>query len=129
MTRRFLTMMVVALVLQGTVFAFYYDDLLFLRRPLPQITTGPADAFADHAAAALGRRRLTVGHLETIAAGAQAFGLHDMEVAALERRLVLTPGDRALRLRLADALRRAGRLADAESIYLDILAASESAHP
>jgi hypothetical protein len=52
-----------------------------------------------------------------------------MEVAALERRLVLTPGDRALRLRLADALRRAGRLADAESIYLDILAASESAHP
>lgn len=129
MTRRFLTMMVVALLLQGTVFAIYYDDLLFLRQPLPQITAGPVDTFTGHAAAALGRRRLTVGHLETIAGGAQAFRLHDMEVTALERRLVLTPGDRAVRLRLADALRRAGRLADAESIYLDLLAASESAHP
>ncbi|MCC7043972.1 MAG: hypothetical protein IT183_08920 [Acidobacteria bacterium] len=129
MTRRFLTMMVVALLLQGTVFAIYYDDLLFLRQPLPQIAAGPVEAFTGHATAALGRRRLTVRHLETIAGGAQAFDLHDMEVTALERRLVLTPGDSAVRLRLADALRRAGRLAEAESIYLDILAASERAHP
>jgi hypothetical protein len=129
MTRRFLTMMVVALVLQGTVFAVYYDDLLFLRQPLPQITAGPVETFTSHAAAALGRRRLTVRHLETIAGGAQAFELHDLEVTALERRLTVTSGDQAVRLRLADALRRAGRLADAESMYLDILAASERAHP
>jgi hypothetical protein len=129
MTRRFLAMLAVALLLQGTVFAVYYDDLLFLRQPLPQITAGPADTFAAHATAALERSRLTVRHLETIAGGAQAFELHDMEVTALERRLLLAPDDQSVRLRLADALRRAGRLADAEAIYLDILAASEREHP
>ncbi len=124
MTRRFLTMLALALLLQGTVFAIYYDDLLFLRRPLPEIVAGAPDVFADHADAALGRSRVTVKHLDTIAGGAEAFGLHEVEVTALERRVEATPTDRAVRLRLADALRRAGRLADAEAIYVDILSAS-----
>jgi hypothetical protein len=129
MTRRFLLAMTAALLLQGTVFAIYYDDLLFLRQPMPEITSGPAERFAEHAVAALGRRHLTVKHLDTIAGAAQAFGLHDVEVTALERRLVAAPEDRSGRLRLADALRRAGRLSAAEAIYLDVLASTENERP
>lgn len=129
MIHRFLTVLAVALLLQGTVFAIYYDDLLFLRRPLPEIVGGPEDAFVRHAEAALARRRLTARHLDTIAGGASAFGLIEMEVAALERRVLETPLDRPARLRLADALRRVRRFADAETIYLEVLASSGREQP
>ena len=129
MIRRFLVVLAAALVLQGTVFAIYYDDLLFLRRSLPEIAAGPRETFVDHAVTTLGRRRVTVAHLDTIARGAQGFDLHDLEVTALERRLVATPDDRSARLRLADALRRAGRFPAAEAIYLDILASPGHEQP
>jgi hypothetical protein len=129
MIRRFLVALVVALLLQATAFAIYYDDLLFLRRPLPEIVGGSKETFAGHAGTALGRNRLTVRHLDVIAAAAEAFGLIDLEVAALERRVLATPSDDAARLRLADTLRRAKRFAEAESIFLDILSSSDRAHP
>lgn len=129
MIRRFVVVLAVALVLQGTVFAVYYDDLLFLRRSLPEIAAEPRERFVDHAVTTLGRSRVTVAHLDTIAGGAQAFDLHDLEVTALERRLIATPEDRSARLRLADALRRAGRFPAAEAIYLDILTSSGREQP
>ena len=129
MIRRFLVVLVVALLLQATAFAIHYDDLLFLRRPIPEIVGGSKATFISHAETALGRRRLTVKHLDAIADAAGTFGLIDMEVTALERRVVATPSDRAARLRLADALRRAKRFAEAESIFLDILSSSDRAHP
>lgn len=129
MTKRFLVVMALALLLQGTVFAIYYDDLLFFRQPMSEITSGSVESFADYAASALDRSHLTVKHLDTIAAGALSFGLRDVEVAALQRRLLAAPADRSGRLRLADALRRAGRLAEAEAIYLDILASTGGGRP
>jgi hypothetical protein len=129
MIRGFLLVLVAALVLQATAFAIYYDDLLFLRRPLPEIVSGPKETFISHAVTALGRSRLTVKHLDTIADAAGAFELTDLEVAALERRVRATPSDRVARLRLADTLRRARRFAEAEAIYLDILSSSDRVHP
>ena len=129
MRRRFLGLLTVGLVVQSTVFAIYYDDLLFLRRPAAEIVSGSHDTFRRHAESALARPKVTVSHLETIASSAAAFALHDVEVAALERHIAATPADVAVHLRLADALRRAGRFPDAEAIYLDLLAASSHDHP
>ena len=113
---------IVVLLLEGAAFAMRYQDLLFLRHPVPAITAGQSAAFAEHATAALTRPKLTTRHLETIAAGAQRFGLAAIEVQALERRFATDGGDVRLRLRLADALRRAGRYADAERHYTEVLA-------
>lgn len=121
MVRRFLTAFVLALLLQGTVFALYYDDLLFLRAPVAEIAVGSPDLFAKYATRALSRERLTGQHLDTIAAAAQSFGMHEPEIVALERRVTSEPGNPAHRLRLADALRRAGQFARAEALYLDVL--------
>jgi hypothetical protein len=121
MIRRFAIVMAAALLLQGTVFALYYGDLLYLRQPPDEIASGSVEAFRAHAESALGRDRLTVRHLDTIAEAAQAFGLHDVEVLALDRRTRIPAADRSAHLRLADALRRADRFEDAERIYLGIL--------
>jgi len=129
MIRRFVLILGAALLLQGTAFAIYYDDLLFLRQPLPRITAGSADSFARHARAALDRPKLTVKHLDTMTDAAVTFGLHDLEVAALERRADATPGDWRVRAKLADALRRSGRLAQAEAIYLDLLSSTRNDQP
>lgn len=129
MIRRFVLILGAALLLQGTAFAVYYDDLLFLRQPLRRITAGSSDTFAGHARAALERPKLTVKHLDTIADAAATFGLHDVEVAALERRLTATPDDWRVRAKLGDALRRAGRLAEAEAVYLDLLSSPGSDRP
>lgn len=122
MLRRFLAIFGLALVLQSTVFALYYDDLLYLRQPVDAIARDAADVFAKHAERALGREHLTRRHLDTIADSAKAFGLHALECTALERRSAGDPADRAVRLRLADAWRRSGQLSRAEAIYLDMLA-------
>ncbi len=124
MIRRFVLVLGVALVLQGTAFALYYDDLLFLRQPLSRITAGSAETFVRHARTSLDRPKLTVKHLDTIADAAAAFDQHDVEVTALERRLTVTPDDWRVRAKLGDALRRAGRFAEAEAIYLALLSSS-----
>jgi len=129
MTRRFLGVLALALLVQGTVFAIYYDDLLFLRRPVADIVSGPADKFRRHAEAALSRPKVTVSHLDTIAGSAAVFAMGDVEVAALRRRTAATPADTSALLRLADALRRAGQFSDAEAIYLGLLAAVPDEHP
>lgn len=123
MIHRFLIGLTAVLLVQGTVFALYYDDLLFLRKPLPEIAGVARDTFQRHASDALDRKKLTAYHLDAIAAGAAAHHLLELERQALERRVVLTSGDHSSRLRLADALRRSGRLVEAEAIYRDVLAA------
>jgi hypothetical protein len=119
--RRLAAAFLTVVLLEAVTFAVVYDDLLYLRRPAGELQSTPAGIFAHHADSALSRRKLTVRHLETIAAGAQTFGLRDLETRALERRVSADPSDRRLRLRLADALRRAGRHHDAERIYLQVL--------
>jgi hypothetical protein len=119
--KRFLLVFVVGVLLQASVFAVYYNDLLFLRQPVALIAMGSRDTFTRHAAHALGRAKLTTQHIETIAGAAQAFHLPDLEIRALERRVKDDPASESARLRLADALRRAGQYARAEAIYVALL--------
>jgi predicted Zn-dependent protease len=118
--KRFLAILIVALALQGTAFAVYYDDLLYLRRPVPTLVGNPR-AFEDNARLALNRASLTRAHLDTIAETARALGDAALEVEALEHRADKDPRDRAVRLRLADALRRAGKYDRAEREYQKLL--------
>jgi hypothetical protein len=121
MRQRFLIGLGVALLLQGSVFAVYYGDLLFLRQPAPVIASGSPEVFRQHAANALERSRVTVRHLDTVADVAGELGMHDLEIRARQRRTTMTPDDRQARLRLADALRRGGQFGDAEALYASIL--------
>jgi hypothetical protein len=127
--KRFLLIFGVGVLLQASVFAVYYNDLLFLRQPVAIITMGSPDTFAAHARHALGRSKLTAQHLETIAGAAQVFHLTDLEIRALERRVQDEPADQSTRLRLADALRRDRQYARAERIYLELLDGSPKARP
>jgi hypothetical protein len=124
MIRRFLLGLGLAIALQATAFAIYYDDLIFLRRSVPQIVAGSRETFVRHAEAALVREHITVRHAETIAQAAREFGVTSLEVAALERRVRMSPSDQDVRFRFADALRRNGQFAEAEATYLALLAST-----
>ena len=126
--RTFITAFVVALLLEAGGFAYYYRDLLYLRRPAATLLTDSAANFAGHATSALERSRLTRQHLETIVMTAQRFNLPGIELRALKRRSELDPLDASLRLRLADALRRSSHFDEAEQIYLDVLGSDEKEH-
>jgi thioredoxin-like negative regulator of GroEL len=127
--KRFLLVFAVGVMLQASVFAVYYNDLLYLRQPVTTIVAGPPETFARHAAHALSRTKLTAQHVETIAAAARALQMPDLEVQALERRVADDPADTSARLRLADALRRSGHYGRAEQIYLGILDLSTKEAP
>lgn len=127
--RRLVAAFIIAVILEAAAFAMYFDDLLYLRQSPEAIAAGSIDTFERHAADALRRDRLTARHLETLAAAARAFGRLDLEVEALERRARQASTDPAVRLRLADALRRAGRLGEAEQLYLEILDSTKGETP
>ena len=119
--RRLVAAFIVAVIIEAATFAILFDDLLYLRQPPDVIAAGSLETFERHAADALRRDRLTAQHLDTMAAAARAFGRHDLEVQALERRAQQTSTGPAVKLRVADALRRAGRLGEAEHLYLEVL--------
>ena len=119
-TAKFLSGLAIAMLLQGSVFAVQYRDLLYFRQPVTAILRDDPTTFESNARSALTRRKLTRQHLDTIATAAQRFGKTDIEVAALERRLELDPKEAGVRLHLGDALRRAGRLSEAENLYSDL---------
>ncbi len=123
MIRRFALMFVAGVLLQGVTFAWYYSDLLYLRAPATTILAGEAGTFAREASEALSRETLTRRHLDTIAEAAQGFELHAIEIQTLEKQLEMDAGDHSVRLRLADALRRAGQYDRAESMFLEVLRA------
>ena len=120
-TSRFLIGLAIAMLLQGSVFAVQYRDLLYFRQPVSAIVRDDPTTFESNARTALTRRKLTRSHLDTIAGAAQRFGKTEIEIAALERRLELDPKEAGVRLLLGDALRRAGRFADAEGLYVELV--------
>lgn len=126
--KRFLLVMALALVAQGAVFAFYYRDLLVLRGEPASLAAAPA-TLTHTAEAALARPALTRQHLETIVVAAHRAGQVDLEVRALARLAALEPEDPAIALRHGDALRRAGRLEEAERVYRTVLASGTVLRP
>jgi hypothetical protein len=121
--RRLAAVLLLSLLAQGSLFAWMYGDLVYLRLPRASLVgNGPA-TFARHATEALERPSLTRGHLDTIADMAQTFRRAHLEVTARERRLTLDPTDRALKLRFAEALRRQGDRVRAERLFLELVEA------
>lgn len=108
---------VLALALQGTVFAWQYRDLLYLRQPVATIVREGRDAFVRNATVALSRGSLTRRHLDTITDAAAHFGDTELEIRALTRRHALDPTESKIALRLGDVLRRAGRYDEAERVF------------
>jgi hypothetical protein len=122
--RRLAAALLVGLVVQGSVFAWRYEDLIYLRRPVAALLGGGRDRFVRHASRALERPTLTRAHLDTIAEAAQGFGLIHFEVTARERRVALDPADRAIKLRFAEALRRQGDRVRAERQFKQLVEAA-----
>ena len=120
-TSKFLVGLAIAVALQSSVFAVQYRDLLYFRQPVSAIVRDDPTTFESKAQTALTRRKLTRLHLDTIARAAQRFGKTEIEIEALERRLELDPKEPGIRLQLGDALRRAGRLSDAEALYSGLI--------
>lgn len=119
--KRFLLVMALALVAQAGAFAYYYRDLLVLRSAPTSLAAAP-DTLARTADAALARPAITRQHLETIVVAAHQAGQVGLEVRALARLAALEPDDPAIALRYGDALRRAGRLEEAELVFRRVLA-------
>jgi hypothetical protein len=124
--KRFAVLVVGLIALQSVVFAYWYRDLLRLRRPAPALAVDRQE-FDATALRALSREDLTRTHLETIAAGASLARNLDAEQEALRRLVELSPDDDRLRLRYAEALRLGGRFDDAQREYTTILAHTHSA--
>lgn len=119
--RTFLFVLALAMTIQAAVFSRHYTDLLYLRGSVDVLAQSGAGEFKQQAASALGRNQLTRRHLDTIAETARRTNQPDLEVRALERLAAQYPADTTIALRLADAWRRAGRLADAEAAYRRLL--------
>ena len=115
MNRRMVGMLV--LLVAGEIGVFYLEnqDVVAMN--------GSADAlvldarFPDTAQAVLARERVSRRVLERVADVAQRRHDVELQVVALERIVSSAPGDTEARLRLAQALRDAGRLDEAERIY------------
>jgi hypothetical protein len=125
--RTFLFVLALAMTVQAAVFSRHYTDLLYLRGPVDLLAQSGANEFKQQAESALGRGQLTRRHLETIAETARRTNQPDLEVRALERLAGQYPADRTITLRLADAWRRAGRLAEAEAAYQRLLGTNAAA--
>lgn len=124
--RHFVLLVGLAVSVQAAFFTRYYTDLLYLRRPVSELAQGSVEEFRAQAESALQRQSLTRHHLDTIAETARRMDQGDIEVRALEQLTALHPTDTAVSLRLADAWRRAGRLAEADALYRRVLAESDA---
>jgi hypothetical protein len=118
--KRFLLVLAAAFVVQAVVFAASYRDLLALRTSPAVLAASPA-ALGHVAETALARPTLTRQHLETLAAAAQEAGRLDLEVRARERLVQQAPGEAGPAIAYGDALRRAGKLDEAEVVFRAVL--------
>ncbi|MGE3957682.1 MAG: tetratricopeptide repeat protein [Vicinamibacterales bacterium] len=131
MLRRFVTLIVIGLVVEGAIFAVRYRDLLTVRHRVYASSASPAtrDEFVLAAHEVLRRPKLTRDTLELLARQAQALGEFDLEARALDAAVRLDPGDATLALRSADAFRRAGDLRRADERYQAVLQSTDGGAP
>ena len=87
------------------------------------------DGFTDAAQAVLAREQVSRRVLERVADVAHERRAFELQVRALERIVAAAPADGEARLRLAGALRDAGRLDEAEQIYRAALGLDEGGEP
>jgi hypothetical protein len=115
MTRRLLLVLAVFVVVEVAVFYWRHHDVVHLSLRREAVIADPA--FPAKASSVLARDQVSRRVLERIVDVAQVRGEHGLRVRALERIVAEFPDDAEARLRLAQALRDAGRLDEAERIY------------
>jgi thioredoxin-like negative regulator of GroEL len=100
---------------EAGVFYARHADVIRLSGPRAAVV---ADAgFAEAAQAVLAREQVSRRVLERVADVAHERQAFELRVRALERIVAAVPTDGEARLRLAEALRDAGRLDEAERLY------------
>jgi Flp pilus assembly protein TadD len=104
------------------VFEWRFHDLLYLARPVAVLAREAGERFVPQANHALARPTLTRAKLETIALAATARNDRDLAIRALTRLAREYPSDARVHIRLADALREAGRLEEANQTYRQAIA-------
>jgi thioredoxin-like negative regulator of GroEL len=115
MTLRLMT--VLALVVAVEVGAFYWRHHDVVRLSVSRGTVVADAGFPEAARAVLARERISRRVLERVADVAHERQEFDLQIRALERIAGTYPDDGQVRLRLAQALREAGRLDEAERMY------------
>lgn len=115
MVRRLVLIALLALVAQWGAFRVVYRDLLWLDA---QAASHPsAGEIRASAASVLQRPRPTRRHLEALIRLTDRGDLRDLQAAALERLAAREPDDPAVQLRLAEALRLAGRFEESARVF------------
>jgi hypothetical protein len=123
MLTRFLAVIVAGMFLEVGAFAYVHRDSLALTTDWAIWETS-REVFEQRADRLLRQPKLTRKQVEQIASRARTLQLPAIEARALSAYGRLEPQDHELRLRQADALRRAGALKEAEQVYLDLLNAA-----
>ena len=118
MFRRFALILVLTTLVEWGAFRFLHRDLLWI--DLPAAASAPVAMTRETAQASLARHRLSRRHTEALVRATDRDGLRDLHVAALQRLAEDHPGDAAILLRYAEALRNEGRLAEAERAFLRV---------
>jgi len=118
MVRRLVLVALLVLVGEVAAFRFVHRDLLWLdahasARPSAADVRASADSV-------LARRRPSRRHLEALLRATDRDDLRDIHAAALLKLAEREPNDPHVRLRLAESLRRAGRLDEAARVFAQI---------
>jgi ABC-type protease/lipase transport system fused ATPase/permease subunit len=127
MTRRWIWIAVVLIVLESGLFYAQYNDIVSLSRSADTLVSDPS--FVETARAVLARDRVSRRVLERIAEVASRQKDHALQLAALDRIAQRLPDDREVQLRRADTLRTMGRLDEAGLVYAGIAGTTRGDRP
>jgi len=119
MRYHFAWVVVVLALAEAGYFYWHNQDVVVLNRSAQVLAVDRE--FPATARRVLARERVTRRVLERISDAAARRGDRDLQIAAIERIARQSPDDREVRLRLAEALREAGRLAEAEPVYRSLV--------
>jgi Flp pilus assembly protein TadD len=124
---RLLVALAVLVGLEAGIFYVRHADVVRLSRSRTAVVAD--EGFTAAAQSVLARERVSRRVLERVADVAHERRAFDLQVRALERIVAAVPVDGAARLRLAEALRDAGRLDEAERLYRAELGFDQGGEP
>ena len=124
---RLLLALAVLVCLEAGVFYVRHADVVRLSGPRTAVVAD--EGFTEAAQAVLAREQVSRRVLERVADVAHERRAFELQVWALERIVAAVPADGEARLRLAEALRDAGRLDEAERLYREALGLDEGGEP
>jgi Flp pilus assembly protein TadD len=124
---RLLVALAVLVGLEAGIFYVRHADVVRLSRSRTAVVAD--EGFTAAAQSVLARERVSRRVLERVADVAHERRAFELHVRALERIVAAVPADGDARLRLAEALRDAGRLDEAERIYRAALGFDQGGKP